>query len=205
LTHAAARGPANVVPSSDQALNGLVARVAAGDRVAFADLYDVLSPFVHGIATQVVPDPEEAQQVTHETFVELWRQAPRFRTDTGQVRTWAALVAQRRGRQRTNGQTISAETSEVTVAGPAAEDERPAAEDERPESDRASIAPAELDRRTRKVMRLAFDDGLTPHQIAEFLHLSLATVTARLRLGLAFLVTTTGSADVERAANAVIR
>lgn len=198
MTHAAARGPANVVPSSDQALNGLVARVAAGDRVAFADLYDVLSPFVHGIATQVVPDPEEAQQVTHETFVELWRQAPRFRTDTGQVRTWAALVAQRRGRQRTNGQTISAETSEVTVAGPAAEDERP-------DSDQASIAPAELDRRTRKVMRLAFDDGLTPHQIAEFLHLSLATVTARLRLGLAFLVTTTGSADVERAANAVIR
>ena len=196
MTHAAARGPANVVPSSDQALNGLVARVAAGDRVAFADLYDVLSPFVHGIATQVVPDPEEAQQVTHETFVELWRQAPRFRTDTGQVRTWAALVAQRRGRQRTNGQTISAETSEVTVAGPAAEDERP-------DSDQASIAPAELDRRTRKVMRLAFDDGLTPHQIAEFLHLSLATVTARLRLGLAFLVTTTGSADVERAAHAV--
>jgi len=184
------------VPSSDQALNGLVARVAAGDRVAFADLYDVLSPFVHGIATQVVPDPEEAQQVTHETFVELWRQAPRFRTDNGQVRTWAALVAQRRGRQRTNGQTISAETSEVTVAGPAAEDERP-------DSDQASIAPAELDRRTRKVMRLAFDDGLTPHQIAEFLHLSLATVTARLRLGLAFLVTTTGSADVERAAHAV--
>ena len=196
MTHAAARGPANVVPSSDQALNGLVARVAAGDRVAFADLYDVLSPFVHGIATQVVPDPEEAQQVTHETFVELWRQAPRFRTANGQVRTWAALVAQRRGRQRTNGQTISAETSEVTVAGPAAEDERP-------DSDQASIAPAELDRRTRKVMRLAFDDGLTPHQIAEFLHLSLATVTARLRLGLAFLVTTTGSADVERAAHAV--
>jgi len=196
LTHAAARGPANVLPSSDQALNGLVTRVAAGDRVAFADLYDVLAPFVHGIATQVVPDPEEAQQVTHETFVELWRQAPRFRTAGGQVRTWAALVAQRRGRQRTNGQTIRAETSEVTVASPAADDERP-------DSDQASIAPAELDRRTRKVMRLAFDDGLTPHQIAEFLHLSLATVTARLRLGLAFLVTTTASADVERASHAV--
>ena len=75
----------------------LIALVATGDHIAFARLYDKLAPVVHGIATRRVQNPSDVAAVTHASFLEVWRQAPRFNSDEGgHVRTWVALIAHRR-------------------------------------------------------------------------------------------------------------
>ena len=81
-------------------LAALLGRVATGDQAAFAALYDDVSPLVYGIAKRVVRDPTHAEEVTQETFVDLWRLAARFDAARGNVRSWAATIAHRRAVDR---------------------------------------------------------------------------------------------------------
>ncbi len=74
----------------------LIALVAKGDHIAFARLYDKLAPVIYGIATRLVQNPSDAAAVTHASFLEVWRQAPRFNSDEDHVQTWVALIAHRR-------------------------------------------------------------------------------------------------------------
>ena len=62
-------------------LTTYIARVATGDQAAFASLYDVLAPTVFGVVRRVLRDPSQAEEVTQEVFVEIWKQAARFDPD----------------------------------------------------------------------------------------------------------------------------
>ena len=81
-------------------LGVLLKQSAAGDQGAFAGLYDALSPLVFGIVKRVVRDPTQAEEVTQEVFVNVWRNSARFDPARGSVRTWAATIAHRRAVDR---------------------------------------------------------------------------------------------------------
>ncbi len=68
-----------------------------GDRHAFALLYDRIVGPVHSAVLGVVGDPELADEVTAEVFIELWRTAPRFCPSAGTACAWAVALARRRG------------------------------------------------------------------------------------------------------------
>ena len=72
----------------------LLQRAGRGDQVAFAELFDELSPMVHGVVRKVVRDPAISEEVTQEVFVELWRLAARFDGSRGSARAWASTLAQ---------------------------------------------------------------------------------------------------------------
>ena len=67
----------------DPDLATIIAKVAAGDQVAFASLYDQLAPTLFGVVRRVLRDPSQAEEVTQEVFVEIWKQAARFDGDAG--------------------------------------------------------------------------------------------------------------------------
>ena len=77
-------------------VDDLLRRVARGDSAAFGELYDELSPAVHGLARRVVRDPARAEDVTQEVFLEVWRKATRFDEGRGKARTWVMTIAHRR-------------------------------------------------------------------------------------------------------------
>src|SRR4051794_22069891 len=81
-------------------LEGCIARVADGDQLALAELYDQLAPAVFGVARRVLRDPSQAEEVTQEVFTEVWRLATRFDAERGSVRTWATTIAHRRSVDR---------------------------------------------------------------------------------------------------------
>ena len=91
-------------PDADQPEDPLaVALVAAGrgDDRAFAELYDLAAPLVHGIVLRVVPGPGDGRGgATQEVFVELWRLAPRYEAGRGSARAWIATMAHRRAVDR---------------------------------------------------------------------------------------------------------
>jgi len=75
------------------ALAGLLHRAGTGDEAAFADVYEQLSPMVYGMVLHVVGDESAAEQVSHDAFVEMWRQSAH--AGSGDPSMWAARIAHR--------------------------------------------------------------------------------------------------------------
>lgn len=67
----------------------LMARIAAGDRAAFAELYDRIAPSVFALALQHTASHEDAERRTHRVLVEIWRTAARYDPAQGSPLSWA--------------------------------------------------------------------------------------------------------------------
>src|SRR6478609_2256604 len=65
-------------PGAAPDLTDLLRRAARADESAFAALYDVTSRRVYGMVLRVVRDPAQAEEVTQEVFLEIWRTSGRF-------------------------------------------------------------------------------------------------------------------------------
>ncbi|PWG74384.1 hypothetical protein DF186_18190, partial [Enterococcus hirae] len=61
----------------------LLVRSASGDRIAFAELYDRVSPQVIGVALRVLRDRALAEEVAQEVLTEVWQKAGSFDPDRG--------------------------------------------------------------------------------------------------------------------------
>lgn len=101
---------------------GLVARVAARDEAAFADLYELYFPRVYAYCLKRVGNATEAEDLAQETFVQLYRSAGSYEGRSSLL-TWifgiACNVCSRYFRQRArwvSGQGDAVETAEQ-VAG----------------------------------------------------------------------------------------
>jgi RNA polymerase sigma-70 factor (ECF subfamily) len=177
----------------DPDLTNLIASVANGDQAAFASLYDALSPTIFGVVRRVLRDPSQAEEVTQEVFVEIWKQATRFDAARGSVRTWAVTIAHRRAVDRVRSEQSHRER-QVTV-GAASLEVPPSPEDDAVEAEdrqRARTAMDALPAAQREALELAFYDALTHVQISEHLGVALGTVKTRIRDGLIRLRTTMG-------------
>jgi RNA polymerase sigma-70 factor (ECF subfamily) len=173
-------------PADEPDLEELVGRVALGDEKAFTSVYDMVAGPVFGTVRAVLRDRAQSEEVAQEILVEVWRTAPRYRSDRGTAMNWILTLAHRRAIDRVR----SAEAA-------AARDRRAALLDHTPEYDQVSEqVEARLEReqvrrclRTlteiqRQAVTLAYYRGLTYRQAAEALAVPLGTVKTRLRDGL---------------------
>jgi RNA polymerase sigma-70 factor (ECF subfamily) len=169
----------------DPDLATIIAKVATGDQVAFAALYDQLAPTLFGVVRRVLRDPSQAEEVTQEVFVEIWKQAARYDGSRGSVRTWTVTIAHRRAVDRVRSEQAHRDRQLRTAAAEQADVMTP--EDIALESDdsrRARAAMSELSDAQREALELAFYEGLTHVQIADHLGVALGTVKTRIRDGL---------------------
>ncbi|MFZ3565710.1 sigma-70 family RNA polymerase sigma factor [Streptomyces sp. BH097] len=173
-------------PSAEPDLQELVGRVALGDEDAFASVYDRVMGPVLGTVRAVLRDLAQSEEVAQEILVEVWRTAPRYRTDRGTAINWILTLAHRRAIDRVR-----------SVEAAAARDQKAALLDHMPDFDQVTEqVEARLEReqvrrclRTlteiqRQAVTLAYYRGLTYRQVAESLTLPLGTVKTRLRDGL---------------------
>lgn len=178
----------------DADLERCIAAVAAGDQAAFARLYDVLAPTVFGVVKRVVRDPAQSEEVTQEVFVEVWRNAARFDTGRGIVRSWVVTIAHRRAVDRVRSEQAhrdrNVRDARSVEAPPSTPEDAAVASEERA---KAVAAMASLPVPQREALELAFYDGLTHTQIAERLGIALGTVKTRIRDGLIRLRAATGA------------
>jgi RNA polymerase sigma-70 factor, ECF subfamily len=165
----------------------LLVRVGRGDCDAFASLYDQIAPVVYGLARRVVRDPHIAEDVAQETFVEIWRQAPRFDPSKGRATTWVAVIAHRRAVDRVRSEQ-SHRNRDVLVAAERGRstngDEISAAmvrEDTRREVEQSLACLTEVQ---REAIHLAFYEGRTYGEVAELLSIPVGTAKTRIRDGL---------------------
>jgi RNA polymerase sigma-70 factor (ECF subfamily) len=175
-----------VVPGSESS-SALIAAIAAGDRDAFSRFYDLTAPMAFGLIRRVLRDPEAAAEVLQEVFWQVWQDAPRYDPTRGTAEAWLVMRAKTRAIDRLR----SIRRRDRTFVAPVDESVAQRREDPAPNpavvaEDRGLIqtALAQLPEPQRRVIELAFFEGLTHSEIATRLGEPLGTVKTRARLGL---------------------
>jgi RNA polymerase sigma-70 factor (ECF subfamily) len=174
-------------PGAGSETSALITRIAAGDRDAFSRFYDLLAPTAFGLIRRVLRDPEAAAEVLQEVFWQVWREAPQYDAGRGSPEAWLVMRAKTRAIDRLR----SIRRRDRTFVAPV--DESVARSSEEPAENPAVVAEdrslvqtalAQLPEPQRRVIELAFFDGLTQSEIAARLGEPLGTVKTRARLGL---------------------
>lgn len=169
-----------------QLLDGLLSQVARGDQAAFTQLYDRMAPRVFGIARRVVRDPAQAEEVSQEVMLEVWRRATRFDAARGSALSWVMTIAHARSVDRVRSAQASTDR-DVRYATESVERDTDVVVDaveaslERKQVQRCLSTLTELQRES---INLAYYSGYTQAEVATALQTPLGTVKTRLRDGL---------------------
>ncbi|MEO7068986.1 MAG: ECF RNA polymerase sigma factor SigK [Nostocoides sp.] len=175
--------PSDAVPDR---LATLLRACGRGDEAAFAELYDAVAHRVHGLTLRVVRDPAQAEEVTQEAMVEVWRQSARFRPELGSPMGWILTIAHRRSVDRVRSAEASSRRETVYHDQSV----------ERPHDSTAEAAHASLEARRvrtalgtltdtqRGAVELAYFGGYTHTEVATLLDVPLGTAKTRIRDGL---------------------
>ena len=179
-----------VVAGSTRSDELLLERTAAGERAAFAELYDSMSPVVYGLARRVVVSPALAEEVTQEAFLEIWTKAATFDAARGSARAWIMTLTHRRAVDTVRREQASRDRIRRAPAGRAETPFDSVAEEielrDVAQSNRHEVgsALATLSAVQRTAVELAYFDGYTYAQVAQVLGVPLGTAKTRIRDGL---------------------
>jgi len=176
--------PANDLRPSQEDLTALMHASAAGDRRAFALLYERTSAKLYGICLRLMGNEPEAQEVLQETYIRIWQKVERFDSSKASPITWLAVLARNKAIDRLRQRARPTESLDAAYD---IEDQAPSPFDmvER-DLDRSRLAHCleELEERSRMVIRSAFLDGATYPELAEREGVPLGTMKSWVRRGL---------------------
>lgn len=74
-------------------IEGLIARVALGERQAFSELYTATSAKLLGVSLRVLKDRAAAEDAMQDTFVKVWKNADRYASNGLSPMTWLITIA----------------------------------------------------------------------------------------------------------------
>jgi RNA polymerase sigma-70 factor (ECF subfamily) len=190
------------VPSGDSSPEGsaspdlaaLLRLSSRGDEAAFATLYDAMSSRVYGLLLRVVRDPAQAEEVTQETFLEIWRMASRFDPNRGSAVAWMLTITHRKGvdRVRSAEAATRRDATYHRESQPVERDVTSEAATASLEAGRVRQALETLTPTQREAVELAYLGGYTHTEVASMLDLPLGTAKTRIRDGLIRLRDTMG-------------
>ena len=163
----------------------LFLRLQDGQTESLAILYDRHAALVYGIAFKLLGNKAEAEDLTQDIFLSLTKKCS-YDPQRGSLRTYLAILTRSRGRDRlrtrTRRQIINERSliEDATVA-----DNIPiekAIQSER--SQEVIEALSQLSSDERKVLRMAYYQGLSQSEIARQLSTALGTIKSRTRRAL---------------------
>lgn len=180
-----------------QVLAELLRSSSRGDQAAFARLYDATSARVHGLVLRVVRDPAQAEEVTQEAFLEIWRTASRFDPERGSAVSWLLTIGHRKAVDRVRSAEASSrrDTKYHDTSQPVAHDETAEAATATFEAQRVRHAMEALTAAQREAIGLAYFGGYTHTEVATMLDLPIGTAKTRIRDGLIRMRDTLGVAQ----------
>jgi RNA polymerase sigma-70 factor (ECF subfamily) len=166
-------------PSDDADDEALVAAMARGERAALAALYERHSSLLLGLALRIVREKREAEDLLHDVFLEAWRSAKDFDPKRGRVRTWLAIRMRSRALDLQKSARVSRNTGDGGLDLVVDDGESTS-----PDHGRVRTALGQLAQEQRKVLELAYFEGLSCTEIAERVAIPVGTVKSRIAAGL---------------------
>ena len=158
----------------------------AGQTAALGILYDRHAGLVYGIALKVLENPQEAEDLTQDIFLNFVKIGS-YEPSRGSLRTYLAILTRSRAvdrvRSRSNtrellkkwGHSRESETATDSLLEKVSRSEQ---------SQEVKAALAQLSDEQQQILRMAYYDGLSQSEIANQLEIPLGTVKARARRGL---------------------
>lgn len=167
-------------------LAGLLQLSSRGDQAAFAALYDATSARLHGLILRVVRNPAQADEVTQEAYLEIWRTAARFDPAKGSALSWLMTIGHRKAVDRVRSAEASTRRDTTYHVENRAVDHDQTAEAATAslEAERVHQALGTLTPIQREALDLAYFGGYTHTEVASMLNLPLGTAKTRIRDGL---------------------
>ena len=167
----------------------LLRRIVSQDRDALDLLYSRYVTPIYSMALHMLKQPPLAEEVTQDVFLNIWLKASSFNAERGQPKSWIMSVAHHRvvdvirSRRRTMQMTDPEgyETLERLPAGGASVESQVQQNIDR---ERIMRALATLPESQRQVILLAYFEGYSQSEMAEFLSEPLGTIKTRVRLAM---------------------
>jgi RNA polymerase sigma-70 factor (ECF subfamily) len=156
--------------------------IASGNEAAFGAFYDRHAPRVLGLLRRWLGGHAAAEDVLQETFWQVWCRAARYDASRAPPDVWVLLIARSRASDYLRHQQLQVASS--TEREPAIVDEPSRALERLESAQQIATALAQLPEDQRRAITLAFFEGLTHEQIAEYLTIPLGTAKTRIRLGM---------------------
>ena len=161
----------------------LIEQMAQGDAEAFGRFYDRYAPLVFGFALRLLRERADAEDLLQEVFLQVWREAGRYSKDRGSPEAWIVTMTRSRGIDRLRA-IRRKDRSLVPIEEPVGEVEGRSVGLESEARLTVLGALASIPESQRKVLELAYFDGLTQSEIAARLEEPLGTVKTRMRTGI---------------------
>lgn len=150
------------------ALDGLLVKVAHGDRQAFSDFYVRTSGRIYGLIKHMVADPDDCKDVLEVSYLRIWQQAPEFDPTEQAALPWAVALAHRCAIEQVQQD-----------GGPATPFEDAG---QRSHGDSQASVTAECSE--KQLLEYTYYGGMTCRCLAERLEVSQETVRSRIHHGL---------------------
>ena len=161
----------------------LLVSFANGDTSAAAELMARFAPRVLAQATRVLRDPVEAEDVTQEAFLRLWRIAPDWQQGQAALSTWLYRITSNLALDRLRSRH---RTGPATDEMPEQVDDAPAVEERLQASARQAAldtALAALPERQAQAVALRHLEGLANPEIAAIMDISTEAVESLVARG----------------------
>jgi RNA polymerase sigma-70 factor (ECF subfamily) len=170
-------------------------RMRTGDEAALSTLYDRYSAMLFGMLMRILRDPQVAEEVLQDLFLQLWRNAAQFDAARGSLPAWLMVSGRNRAISRLRGrrdrevmEEQEGDYANTFVSGQNIEDEAVRAQLAR----NVSVALGKLPVEQRQAVELAYFEGMTQSEIATQTGIPLGTVKTRVRTGMQSLRQTLG-------------
>jgi RNA polymerase sigma-70 factor (ECF subfamily) len=170
--------------SAEVDLAVLLNRVGRGDEEAFGAVYGQVATTVFGLVQRVLRDPAQAEEVTQEVMLDVWRTATRFEPGRGSAQAWVATIAHRRAVDRVRSAQAAVRRDDQAVRPGEAYDDVAEAVEARLERERVRRCLGSLTELQRESIVLAYYGGYTYREVADLLGIALSTAKTRMRDGL---------------------
>ena len=177
-------GPGYPAAGREADLAALLNRVGRGDEEAFGALYDRVAATVFGLVQRVLRDPAQAEEVTQEVMLDVWRTAARFEPDRGSPQAWVATIAHRRAVDRVRSAQAAARRDDQAGQPGGGYDDVAEAVEARLDRERVRRCLGSLTELQREAIVLAYYGGYTYREVAGLLGIALGTTKTRMRDGL---------------------
>ena len=158
------------------------------DKEAFTALFTHFSPLLKSFLMKSGgQNPANVEELIQETWIKVWRKAPRFSSKQGSASTWIYTIARNtridgiRKHARQDPKMLSAEDIYAEGDNDAPHTTLVQLRDKRLVSSELRKLPAEQ----AEVLTLMYFQGMSGQQVAKALDLPLGTVKSRIRLAMA--------------------
>jgi RNA polymerase sigma-70 factor (ECF subfamily) len=144
-------------------------RIVKGDADSFDAFYRANAPGLQGFLRQIVGNPQAAEDVAQETFIQIWNRPNGFQPERGALRTYLYGIGRKRAAEWWRKQSLTQQEKESAVSPD--------------HSETASVvgdAFGRLPEEQRNLLWLREVEGQSYSELAAILEIPVGTVRSRL-------------------------